>query len=59
MIKNSHTVADIINAFNNDLKDLYPCEEIKGFVRWSFQHACGYSAIDLNIKKNEILENNK
>jgi len=59
MIKDSCTVADIINAFNNDLNDIYPPYEIKGFIRWSFQYVCGYSSIDLNIKRNEILENNK
>lgn len=59
MIKHSHTVADIIHSFNTDLKDIYPPDEIKGFILWSFQHVCGFSPIDLSIKKNESIENNK
>jgi release factor glutamine methyltransferase len=59
MIKQTYSVADIIHSFNNDLKDIYPAEEIKGFVRWSFQFVCGFSIIELTLKRNDILIENK
>src|SRR5450432_2795111 len=50
-----HTVNSFIKSFEEELNHFYPMDEIKGFIRWSFYHVCGYSSIDLSMKKDDII----
>jgi release factor glutamine methyltransferase len=51
----SNKVQSVINYFNDELKGLYPKEEIQNFIFFSFQHFLNYNRIDLIINKDNTL----
>ncbi|MEI6817256.1 MAG: peptide chain release factor N(5)-glutamine methyltransferase [Bacteroidota bacterium] len=59
MSKNGNTVSDLINAFNERLKEHYPLDEISGFIRWSFDYVCNFKPADLAIKRDETIDFNE
>lgn len=46
-----------INYIKENLKELFPEQEIDAFIHWIFDHIKGYSRIDLVLNKNEHLKN--
>lgn len=53
--ENPATVNDVINLIKNELKDIYPAREIRGFSELIFDHLLNYSPTDILISNNTKL----
>lgn len=55
MENKKYSVEVLIKAFEDGLISVYPLEEIRGFVKWSFGFVCHFSSLELSLKIKEIL----
>ncbi len=44
-----------IQTIKKELKDCYPPDEVRGFIRLIFEKVCGYSYTQLVLRKDDVL----
>jgi release factor glutamine methyltransferase len=50
------TIGDFIALFHEELKDIYPKEEIEAFILFTFHELYNYSSNDIRFRKNSPLK---